>query len=98
MDGLERPQIIVHSELNLNHSLFDCRWVPSSAKIVVVGAQPRGCGSVELFEVKGGVLTSLQQFERANAFKCCTFGATNPTDRHLATGDFQGNLEIWLVH
>ncbi|XP_077299935.1 dynein axonemal assembly factor 10 [Arctopsyche grandis] len=95
MEGMRMPQVLIHSELNLNHSLFDCRWVPLSTKLVVVGAQPRGCGSLRLFEVKEGTLQPSRQREHPNALKCCTFGASSHTSRQLATGDFQGNLDIW---
>ncbi|RXN01390.1 hypothetical protein EOD39_6949 [Acipenser ruthenus] len=35
------------------------------------------------------------QIEKAKPFKCGTFGATSLQQRHLATGDFGGNLNIW---
>ena len=39
----------------------------------------------------------LFQVEKSSAFKCGTFGAANVQTRCLATGDFKGNLAIWLV-
>ena len=38
------------------------------------------------------------QAEKPKAFKCGTFGASSLKDRHLATGDFDGKLQIWLDH
>jgi len=35
------------------------------------------------------------QVEKAKPFKCATFGATSLQQRHIATGDFEGNLNIW---
>nr|CAD7443316.1 unnamed protein product [Timema bartmani] len=37
------------------------------------------------------------QTEKVKAFKCGTFGASSLRERHLATGDFDGNLNIWNV-
>ncbi|XP_067874987.1 dynein axonemal assembly factor 10-like isoform X2 [Heterodontus francisci] len=36
-----------------------------------------------------------EQIEHPTAFRCGTFGATSLQQRHLATGDFDGNLHIW---
>lgn len=33
--------------------------------------------------------------EKLKAFKCGTFGASKIESRHFATGDFDGNLNIW---
>lgn len=35
------------------------------------------------------------QSEKSKAFKCGTFGASKIESRHFATGDFDGNLNIW---
>ena len=37
------------------------------------------------------------QSEHSKAFKCGTFGASNIQQRHLATGNFDGRLQIWFV-
>ena len=38
------------------------------------------------------------QSEKKVSVKCGTFGATNLHQRHLATGDFDGKLNVWSVH
>lgn len=48
---MDKPQIICHVEKSLNYTLFDCKWIPKTAKFVVVGSQPRGTGTIELFEI-----------------------------------------------
>jgi hypothetical protein len=35
------------------------------------------------------------QVEKSKAFKCGTYGASSLRDRYLATGDFEGKLNIW---
>lgn len=29
--------------------------------------------------------------------RCCSFGAADKTTRHVATGDFDGRLQLWQV-
>ncbi|KAI8425262.1 hypothetical protein MSG28_007055 [Choristoneura fumiferana] len=95
MENEETPQIITHIETNLDHSLFDCKWIPCSAKFVVIGSIPRGNGTIEIFEITSGETKKVKLIERPNAFKCGTFGASSDVERRLATGDFKGTLEIW---
>lgn len=95
MENEETPQIITHIETNLDHSLFDCKWIPCSAKFVVIGSIPRGNGTIEIFEIASGETEKVKLIERPNAFKCGTFGASSDVERRLATGDFKGTLEIW---
>ena len=32
---------------------------------------------------------------KRHPFKCLTFGATTLEERHPATGDFDGNINVW---
>ncbi|XP_046971756.1 dynein axonemal assembly factor 10 [Vanessa atalanta] len=95
MENGDTPQIITHIEHNLNHCLFDCKWIPCSAKFVVIGSLPKGSGTLEIFEINSGELRKIKEIERPNSFKCGTFGASSDIERKLATGDFKGALEIW---
>lgn len=97
MDNQDTPQIITHIEHNINHCVFDCKWVPCSAKFVVIGSLPKGSGTLEIFEITSGELKKVKEIERPNSFKCGTFGASSDIERRLATGDFKGTLEIWFV-
>lgn len=97
MEELETPQIITHIETNLNHSIFDCKWIPCSASFAVIGSLPKGSGTIEIFEIASGEVTKVKEIERPNSFKCGTFGASNEVEPRLATGDFKGTLEIWSV-
>ncbi|XP_014245618.1 WD repeat-containing protein 92 [Cimex lectularius] len=92
---LGKPQIICHNERSLNFSVFDGKWVPCSAKFVIVGSKPKGNGIIQIYEMTSGDSSIVKQTEKEHSFKCCTFGATSLRDRHLATGDFNGNLDIW---
>lgn len=97
MENQDTPQIITHIEHNLNHCIFDCKWVPCSAKFIVIGSLPKGSGTLEIFEITSGELKKVKEIERPNSFKCGTFGASSDVERRLATGDFNGTLEIWFV-
>nr|CAD7458381.1 unnamed protein product [Timema tahoe] len=94
---MEKPQIICHAEKSTNFSVYDARWIPCSAKFVVLGSKPRGTGAIQLYEISEGDVKLLKETEKVKAFKCGTFGASSLRERHLATGDFDGNLNIWNV-
>ncbi|XP_012254834.1 dynein axonemal assembly factor 10 [Athalia rosae] len=95
MEKLSKPQIICHIEKSVNYSLFDAKWIPSSAKFVVMGSRPRGSGIIQIYEVSNGGLKLVKDIERSNPMKCGTFGASNLRERYLATGDFKGRLNMY---
>jgi len=51
---MDKPQIIAHVQKSLNYTLFDCRWVPCSAKFVVLGSHARGTGALQIYELAHG--------------------------------------------
>ncbi|XP_018309025.1 WD repeat-containing protein 92 isoform X2 [Mycetomoellerius zeteki] len=89
MDELSKPQIICHIEKSVDYSLFDAKWIPCSAKFVVMGSRPRGTGIIQIYEVSSGELKLVKNIERSNQIKCGTFKASSLRDRYLATGDFK---------
>ncbi|XP_076025404.1 dynein axonemal assembly factor 10-like [Genypterus blacodes] len=92
---LTKPQIVPYIHKSLNYSVFDCKWIPSSAKFVCLGNFARGTGVMQIYEVKNGDAHLVKEVEKAKAIKCGTYGATSLQQRHIATGDFDGNLNIW---
>lgn len=95
MENIQKPQIICHVEKPITFSLFDCRWIPCSAKFIVLGSKPRGTGIIHVYEISEGDVQLVKEVEKSKSFKCGTFGASNLRDRYLATGDFEGRLNIW---
>jgi len=110
MGELAKPQIICHAEHSTDMTLFDCRWVPSSARFVVAGTALSGTGILRVYQVteRGDIvkyerekdsedssLTPVSDIERKQPFKCITFGASSLETRQPATGDFDGNIEVW---
>ncbi|PSN44725.1 WD repeat-containing protein 92 [Blattella germanica] len=51
---MDKPQIICHVEKSLGFSLFECRWIPCSAKFIVLGSKPRGTGVIHVYEISEG--------------------------------------------
>lgn len=92
---MEKPQIILYAHKSLNYTLFDSKWIPYSAKFVVLGNHARGTGALQIYELTSGDVKLVKESEKPKAFKCGTFGASKVETRHLATGDFEGNLNIW---
>ena len=61
MENFEKPQMICHIEKSLNYTLYDCKWIPRTAKFVIVGSHPRGTGTVEIFEIRSTEVKSIRQ-------------------------------------
>lgn len=51
MDATDRPQIVEHVHKSLTYVVYDTRWVPSSARMVVLGCHPRGTGALQVFSM-----------------------------------------------
>lgn len=91
---MEKVQTLAHIEQNLNHSIFDVKWIPHSAKFVTCGSKTNGNGIIQIYEIDSPKLTLCKEIVRPKSFKCCSFGISSPGERHLAIGDFSGNLCI----
>lgn len=92
---MDKPQIIAHAHKPLNFTLFDTKWIPCSAKFVVLGNQPRGTGTLQIYEISHGDVKLIHESVKPKEFRCGTFAASSLQQRHLATGNFEGTLQIW---
>ena len=79
MDKLEKPQIIVHVQKGLNYTAYDAKWIPCSARFVVLGSHPKGTGAMQIYEVSRGSANLLKDVSRFcliysrlynNVYKC----------------------------
>lgn len=61
MSAFEKPQIISHVQKSLNYTVFDCKWVPCSAKFVTLGNFARGTGVIQLYEIQHGDVKLLRE-------------------------------------
>lgn len=91
---MDKPRIICHIEKSLNYTIFDVKWIPCSAKFLVLGSKPNGTGIIQLYELNASELDLVKEIEKGSAFKCASFGASTLRQRHLAVGDFLGRLQI----
>ncbi|CAF1171972.1 unnamed protein product [Rotaria sordida] len=93
---MDKPQIILHSQKSVNYTVFDVKWIPTSAKFISLGNHARGTGALDIFEITHGDIALISQYEKPSAFKCGTFGASPTREkRHLATGNFDGYIQVW---
>lgn len=92
-----KPQIIPYCEQVTDAvTLFDVKWIPSSARFVALGSHVKGHGVIQVYSVTSqATLDKNSEVKRPDPIKCGTFGATSLEDRNLATGDFVGHLAIW---
>lgn len=97
MDNLQKPQIISHVEKSLNYSISDVKWIPSSAKFVTLGGNPNGTGIIEIYALNPDGVEKVKEIVKKEQFRCGTFDASSLRNRHLATGDFAGRLQVWWV-
>jgi len=58
---MDKPQIIAHVQKSMNFTLYDCRWVPCSAKFVVLGNHARGTGALQIYELAHGDVTLVHE-------------------------------------
>lgn len=81
----------------LTHSFLaqETRWVPCSARLVCLGVTPKGKGALQVYEMNRGELTMVSESLKPEGIKCGTFGASSIEERHLACGDYKGNLSIY---
>lgn len=61
---MDKPQIIAHIEKSLNYTLFDTKWIPCSAKFVVLGSHARGTGALQIYELAHGQLNCVKEVSR----------------------------------
>uniref|UniRef100_A0A061R9R5 Wd repeat-containing protein 92 n=1 Tax=Tetraselmis sp. GSL018 TaxID=582737 RepID=A0A061R9R5_9CHLO len=95
VDGGNTPQILEIGHQGLSATIYDTKWIPSSARFMVLGSHPRSTGLMQMYELQGTEMKLLKETEKKSSIKCGTFGASGLADRRLATGDFAGKLCIW---
>ena len=58
---MDKPQVLVFREKSLNYTCYDAKWVPKSARFVVLGCMPRQTGVMEVFKLTTQGLDSQSQ-------------------------------------
>ena len=93
IDVTSAPQVVEHASVSPALTPFDARWIPFSARVALIGMQPKGSGILRVYDLQRGELTVRAETIHEAGLKCGTFTA----GRHLATGDFNGHLCTWDV-
>lgn len=52
---------------------------------------------LQTFELQGNELHKVQETEKQARFKCGSFGASSLSEKQLATGSFQGHVQVPLA-
>ncbi|XP_034656596.1 WD repeat-containing protein 92 [Drosophila subobscura] len=91
---MDKPQLIEHLNASVNYTVYDTKWIPLSAKFVVLGSKANSQGVMDIYELNEGELVKVKTVEKKVAFKCGTFGASSLRNRHIAIGDFEGRLQV----
>ncbi|CAO3654020.1 unnamed protein product [Cunninghamella echinulata] len=87
--------IINLTNKELSFTPYDVKWIPSSNRICSVGATGQSTGKIAIFTLEDKRVTLTAETETGTPIRCCTYGASDIYTRHVATGDFNGNLQIW---
>lgn len=62
---MNKPQIIEHARQSCTQTVYETRWVPCSARFVVLGSPPRGTGLIQVYSLSRGELTLLHEVRGA---------------------------------
>ncbi|KAG2214265.1 hypothetical protein INT47_000821 [Mucor saturninus] len=73
---------------------YDTKWIPCSSRLCVVGANSHGAGTIAVYGLVDKHLELKQEVETSSAVRC---GVVTGQARNFATGDFDGQLQIWDV-
>nr|CAH0109253.1 unnamed protein product [Daphnia galeata] len=92
---MTNSRILILNEKSVNFTLFCVKWIPCSARLAVLGSHPKGTGVWQIYSLSKGQLELLTEVEKPFAMKCGTFAASSFENRLMATGDFNGNLNLW---
>ena len=92
----ETPSIVPYLSKSLSFTAHNVRWIPGTAKFVVVGQHPRATGAIQVYEIKDRQLQVTSEVEPAQAIKCLTFKASGlGPRREFVSGGFDGALQTW---
>jgi hypothetical protein len=58
---LDKPQIITLVSKSLSYTPYDVRWIPCSARFVVLGQHARGTGALQVFELEQGKINLVHE-------------------------------------
>lgn len=90
-----RQGLAEFTSTNVHFTPHDCRWVPNSARFVVVGETAKSNGVLSVFQLNESGIETTSKIERVSGLKCCTFGSHTMPERFLVAATLRGELETW---
>ena len=84
METTDAPQILEHINQSVTFTPYETRWIPCSARCVVMGLYPRGTGVLQVWELDKGEFKVIKEVrvrltcvaDRAHApFVCSIIGS-----------------------
>ena len=82
VDVTNKPQIVEHIHKSLTQTVYETKWIPTSARFVLLGSPPRQSGMIQLYNLVKGDAELVAELERPKSFKCGTFGHSALAERH----------------
>lgn len=96
METINAPQIFEHFSKSLNFTPFDVKWLPYSAKAVLIGQTPKMEGIIKFYTLGKDDLVEMVSQSFGKGLKCCSFNYyDNSSTPSLAIGDISGKLFIY---
>lgn len=99
MDSINAPQIFEHHQKSLNFTPFDVKWIPSTAKCVLIGQTPKMKGVMKFLQLEKDELKEIFSLDEVGAgFKTCAFNYhLSSTVPSLILGDITGRLFVFDI-
>lgn len=91
---MDKPYVLCHIEKAMDFTIFDTKWLPCSAKCVILGNKPNGKGVLRIFEMNAGQLDLVREFEYKSTLKSGSFGASSLQKSHMAVISFDGRVQM----
>ena len=54
VDVTNKPQIVEHIHKSLTQTVYETKWIPTSARFVLLGSPPRQSGMIQLYNLVKG--------------------------------------------
>ncbi|KAL0089720.1 WD40-repeat-containing domain protein [Phycomyces blakesleeanus] len=80
---------------NVSFTPYDVAWIPASTRVCAIGTTERATGKIAIYTIQDNMLFLANETETDTAIRCGTLGAADAHTRQLATGDFEGQLQLW---
>ena len=67
VDVTNKPQIVEHIHKSLTQTVYETKWIPTSARFVLLGSPPRQTGLIQIYRLGQGDIELEAELENALA-------------------------------